>query len=149
MCAERNKKFAVLALRTWFRFADWQNGAVSIRIIICCKKSSPLCLSAQGRTFFGADDGNRTRVFGLGSGHSAIELHLRGDTIIIRVAALVKSESERKQGIFEKSPALFCFSMQLDKAEFLLHFGKRAAGVPGGLLGALFHLCFEPRFIGK
>ena len=25
---------------------------------------------------FGADDGNRTRVFGLGSGHSAIELHL-------------------------------------------------------------------------
>ena len=26
---------------------------------------------------FGADDGNRTRVFGLGSGHSAIELHLR------------------------------------------------------------------------
>ena len=25
---------------------------------------------------FGAGDGNRTRVFGLGSGHSAIELHL-------------------------------------------------------------------------
>ena len=25
----------------------------------------------------GADDGNRTRVFGLGSGHSAIELHLQ------------------------------------------------------------------------
>ena len=25
----------------------------------------------------GADDGNRTRVFGLGSGRSAIELHLR------------------------------------------------------------------------
>lgn len=29
------------------------------------------------RGFFGADDGNRTRVFGLGSGHSAIELHLQ------------------------------------------------------------------------
>ena len=27
---------------------------------------------------FGAGDGNRTRVFGLGSGHSAIELHLLG-----------------------------------------------------------------------
>ena len=31
----------------------------------------------------GADDGNRTRVFGLGSGHSAIELHLRERPLII------------------------------------------------------------------
>ncbi len=30
---------------------------------------------------FGADDGNRTRVFGLGSGHSAIELHLQDGVV--------------------------------------------------------------------
>ena len=40
----------------------------------CFMEGTPLRLSS----FFGADDGNRTRVFGLGSGHSAIELHLLG-----------------------------------------------------------------------
>ena len=34
---------------------------------------------------FGADDGNRTRVFGLGSGRSAIELHLHSPTLTIIV----------------------------------------------------------------
>ena len=48
----------------------------------------------------GAGDGNRTRVFGLGSGHSAIELHLLGCfTIIIQNALGVKSPS----AFFQKS----------------------------------------------
>ena len=37
------------------------------------EKTDAICVGF----FSGADDGNRTRVFGLGSGHSAIELHLR------------------------------------------------------------------------
>ena len=40
---------------------------------ICPKRESPI----SGLSLFGADDGNRTRVFGLGSGRSAIELHLQ------------------------------------------------------------------------
>ena len=59
------------------------------------KKSSKWSLS-----FFGAGDGNRTRVFGLGSGHSAIELHLLGcPTIIIQNALGVKYPS----AFFQKS----------------------------------------------
>ena len=41
----------------------------------CRRKKAPQ--SGGLRRLYGADDGNRTRVFGLGSGHSAIELHLR------------------------------------------------------------------------
>ena len=46
----------------------------------------------EGAFVFGADDGNRTRVFGLGSGHSAIELHLHLfiHIIIVQKALIVK-----------------------------------------------------------
>ena len=52
----------------------------------------------------GAGDGNRTRVFGLGSGHSAIELHLLGClTIIIQNALGVKCPSAFCQKSFRHS----------------------------------------------
>ena len=61
---------------------------------------------------YGAGDGNRTRVFGLGSGHSAIELHLLGClTIIIQNALGVKCPSAFYQKSFRHyymSALVFC-----------------------------------------
>ena len=47
--------------------------------VICANKKSHRVVAL----FVGADDGNRTRVFGLGSGHSAIELHLQARANIV------------------------------------------------------------------
>ncbi len=59
---------------------------------------------------FGAGDGNRTRVFGLGSGHSAIELHLLGCfTIIIQNALGVKSPSAFFQKSYRQNQTLSAF----------------------------------------
>ena len=43
----------------------------------------------------GAGDGNRTRVFGLGSGHSAIELHLRGEHVYYNTKSVRCQDTER------------------------------------------------------
>ena len=63
---------------------------VSKLLSLCAEDANPLALRATGikapfpnkkatlavAFLFGADDGNRTRVFGLGSERSTIELHL-------------------------------------------------------------------------
>ena len=75
------------------------------------KKSSKWSLS-----FFGAGDGNRTRVFGLGSGHSAIELHLlRCLTIIIQNALGVKYPSAFSQKSFRQGQTLSAVSFFFPK----------------------------------
>ena len=65
---------------------------------------------------FGAGDGNRTRVFGLGSGHSAIELHLlRCLTIIIQNALGVKYPSAFSQKSFRQGQTLSAVSFFFPK----------------------------------
>ena len=60
------------------------------RILFYRKK--PLAAKASG--FHGADDGNRTRVTGLGSECSAIELRLRDESIIAQRTAFVNTFSD-------------------------------------------------------
>lgn len=58
------------------------------------------------RGFFGADDGNRTRVFGLGSGHSAIELHLQ---LLLSYYTPKLPVCQEKTGHFFENALFFCF----------------------------------------
>ena len=51
-------------------------------------------LAAKASGFYGADDGNRTRVTGLGSECSAIELRLRDGSIIAQRTAFVNTFSD-------------------------------------------------------
>ena len=57
---------------------------------------------------YGADDGNRTRVSGLGSEHSAIELHPRG-SILAQDGAFVKGEKGDLWDIFDEAAFPFLF----------------------------------------
>ena len=87
---EKEKRAPITgALQTYFRRFDVTKNVtelVKIGVNQCnmeTENPNILRLSGAFNTRYwgfpdtGADDGNRTRVFGLGSGHSAIELHLR------------------------------------------------------------------------